>query len=53
MTRGARAREEFGEFYIMDLRSTAILATGFDGLEAAGREYGVLRAWETMVEDER
>jgi hypothetical protein len=48
-TRGERWRPELGDWYAVDLRRNAILATHLD-LEEYGRDLGVLREFEAFAE---
>jgi hypothetical protein len=48
-SRGARARVDCGDYYIVDIRHNALLGRNVDP-EALGRELGVLRPWELIVE---
>jgi hypothetical protein len=47
--RSARARLDCGDFYIIDTRENALVGRNVDPV-AMGRELGVLRAWEQIVE---
>lgn len=49
-TRGARARLDLGDFYVHELRRNLALETRVDP-EEFGRELGVLKPWERVVED--
>jgi hypothetical protein len=46
--RGARAIQELGDLFIVDLDSNGIVEKDVD-LEATARELGVLRDWEALV----
>ena len=48
-TRGARARSDLGEFYVVDTVRNAITDKRVD-LEALGRKLDVLQAWEAMTD---
>ena len=48
--RGARAKIEFGDYYILDTRRNFSLDTHVDP-EALGRELGVLKDYERLVDD--
>ncbi|HTQ03027.1 MAG TPA: hypothetical protein VMI54_04195 [Polyangiaceae bacterium] len=48
-TRGERSRQELGDFYILDPNHNAIVNKHVDP-EALGRELGVLKPYETLVD---
>lgn len=48
-TRGARARLDLGDFYVLDFRNNLALQTNVD-LESFGRELGALAEYEHVVE---
>lgn len=48
-TRGYRARQKIGDYYVLDMRGNFIGAMKID-LENVGRELGVLAAWERLTE---
>lgn len=50
-TRGDRWRSELGDYYVVDLNRNMITAKHVKPVEW-GRELGVLREWETVVEEE-
>jgi len=49
VTRGERMRQAVGDYYIIDFRMNAVLHHDVDP-EALGRELGVLRDYEMVVE---
>jgi len=49
-TRGARARQDLGDFYRLDWNHNRVLETDVDP-EGLGRKLGVLRPYERLVED--
>jgi hypothetical protein len=50
-TRGARAHQELGDYYVLNVRMNAVARHDVDP-EALGRRIGVLRPWEYVVADE-
>jgi hypothetical protein len=49
-TRGeGRARQEFGDFYVLDFNRNAVMQKNVDP-EQLGRELGVLKPWEEVQE---
>jgi hypothetical protein len=49
--RGARARFDLGEYFILDTERNFVKCTNVDPV-AFAKDYGVLADWETIVEDE-
>jgi len=48
---GSRAEFDLGRHYILNWRIDGVMAQGKDiDLEAYGREYGVLKAWERLAD---
>ena len=50
-TRGARNRQNLGEYFILDESRNCVIATHCD-IEKLGREIGVIEKWEKMEADE-
>lgn len=50
-SRGERARQDCGEYYVLDTTGNYIVEKDVD-LETLGREWEVLQEWEELVEDE-
>jgi hypothetical protein len=48
VTRGARARQEFGDFYVLNVYENRIMQNMLWDPEALGRELGVLAEWESV-----
>jgi hypothetical protein len=49
-TRGGRARQDLGEFYIVNYRTNGAVATHVD-IEELAREHGALQPWEALEEE--
>ena len=49
---GARLREELGDYYVIAVERHFIVETDVNP-EAYGRDLGVLRPWERLIEEER
>ena len=47
-SRGARALQELGEFYVVDTRINGVRCSNVDPEDMA-RELGVLKAWEAVT----
>ncbi len=49
--RGLRAREEFGDYYVLDARINVVMEDFVD-VEELGREIDALKPYEQLVEEE-
>jgi hypothetical protein len=49
-SRGERARNEIGNYYCLDIKRNALSAKHVDP-EEWGRDLGVLRPWERVIEN--
>jgi len=49
--RGDRARQDLGDFYVVDAHRNVVVRQGID-LEAFAREMGVLKGYERLVGDD-
>ena len=49
-SRGARAQQDLGDYYLLDWRTNAVHAKDVDP-EDLGRELGVLKAWERVLDE--
>lgn len=49
-TRSERARTDVGDYYVVDMNRNAIILRDVDP-EALARKLGVLKPWESVVED--
>jgi hypothetical protein len=49
VTRGTRARFDLGDYYVINVRISGVVAKDID-LEDLGRETEALRPWERLVD---